>query len=156
VQNPTAESQTRPIYVEDTSESRRLFEQLIGDDRQALYLGYGNYLMIHGDTLCSVIEENDSFSSWMSFFSTFSFEQLGLNEEITSYITAELNNIRKENLFANAQSLLSQLRSWLIEKGIIKELKTEPFQLEISDRLKGCTVNGFGWCELNSLLIADR
>ncbi|WP_159654622.1 SgrR family transcriptional regulator [Vibrio atypicus] len=156
VQNPTAESQTRPIYVEDTSESRRLFEQLIGDDRQALYLEYGNYSMIHGDTLCSVIEENDSFSSWMSFFSTFSFEQLGLNEEVTSYITAELNNIRKENVLANAQSLLSQLRSWLIEKGIIKELKTEPFQLEISDRLKGCTVNGFGWCELNSLLIADR
>ncbi|MEZ9895562.1 peptide ABC transporter substrate-binding protein, partial [Vibrio lentus] len=52
-------------------------------------------------------------------------------------------------------AILAECRQWLSEVSIVTELKHEAFGLEVSERIQGVQVNGFGWCELNKLWILE-
>ncbi|MGB1281202.1 MAG: peptide ABC transporter substrate-binding protein, partial [Vibrio cyclitrophicus] len=104
--------------------------------------------------LCSIIDENDTFSSWLSFLTRFPFEDLSLAAKMLNRIEQGIASIRREPNLDLAMNKLLELRHWLDETGIVVELKQEAFNLEVSEKIHGAQVNGFGWCELDKLWIS--
>ena len=115
---------------------------------------YGHYLTTKDVALCSIIDENDTFASWLSFFSRFPFEDLALPSEMLKTIEQGLASITNQPNFELAMNALLMLRLWLNDSGIVVELKQERFNLEVSEKIHGAQVNGFGWCELDKLWIS--
>ncbi len=112
------------------------------------------YLTTKDVALCSIIEENDTFTSWLSFFSRFPFEDLALPAEMLETIEQGLASIRNQPNFELATNALLKLRDWLNDSEVVVELKQEVFNLQVSERIHGAQVNGFGWCELDQLWIS--
>ncbi|CAK3878725.1 SgrR family transcriptional regulator [Vibrio crassostreae] len=153
VQNPKLSKTAREFTVEDTSECQALFEQLSVSDDQKTNIEYGHYTATKDIALCSIIDENDTFSSWLSFFTRFPFEDLSLAAKMLNRIEQGIASIRREPNLDLAMNKLLELRHWLDETGIVVELKQEAFNLEVSEKIHGAQVNGFGWCELDKLWI---
>ncbi|CAK2020966.1 putative ABC-type transport system, periplasmic component [Vibrio crassostreae] len=154
VQNPKLSKTAREFTVEDTSECQALFEQLSVSDDQKTNIEYGHYTATKDIALCSIIDENDTFSSWLSFFTRFPFEDLSLAAKMLNRIEQGIASIRREPNLDLAMNKLLELRHWLDETGIVVELKQEAFNLEVSEKIHGVQVNGFGWCELDKLWIS--
>ncbi|CAK2974182.1 Extracellular solute-binding protein (Family 5) [Vibrio crassostreae] len=154
VQNPKLSKTAREFTVEDTSECQALFEQLSVSDDQKNNMEYGHYTATKDIALCSIIDENDTFSSWLSFFTRFPFEDLSLAAKMLNRIEQGIASIRREPNLDLAMNKLLELRHWLDETGIVVELKQEAFNLEVSEKIHGAQVNGFGWCELDKLWIS--
>ncbi|CAK1791181.1 putative ABC-type transport system, periplasmic component [Vibrio crassostreae] len=154
VQNPKLSKTAREFTVEDTSECQALFEQLSVSDDQKTNIEYGHYTATKDIALCSIIDENDTFSSWLSFFTRFPFEDLSLAAKMLNRIEQGIASIRREPNLDLAMNKLLELRHWLDETGIVVELKQEAFNLEVSEKIHGAQVNGFGWCELDKLWIS--
>ncbi len=159
IQNPSLSKTEREFTVEDTSECQTLFEQLSVSSDHKTNVEYGhyqtNYLTTKDVALCSIIDENDTFTSWLSFFTRFPFEDLTLPAEMLETIEHGLTSITNQpDFFELAMNALLALRHWLHESGVVTELKQEAFNLEISEKIHGAQVNGFGWCELDKLWIS--
>ncbi|WP_213864724.1 SgrR family transcriptional regulator [Vibrio crassostreae] len=154
VQNPKLSKTAREFTVEDTSECQSLFDQLSISDDQKNNIEYGHYTATKDIALCSIIDENDTFSSWLSFFTRFPFEDLSLAAKMLNRIEQGIASIRREPNLDLAMNKLLELRHWLDETGIVVELKQEAFNLEVSEKIHGAQVNGFGWCELDKLWIS--
>jgi MarR-like DNA-binding transcriptional regulator SgrR of sgrS sRNA len=105
--------------------------------------------------LCSIIEENDRYAAWLSFLLRLPFEALNLSDETLFAIQSQLDSIRSEPDIKASWQLLSDLKAWLDERQILTELKREYFQLEVSERLQGSKVDGFGWCPLSELWVTQ-
>ncbi|PMG36963.1 peptide ABC transporter substrate-binding protein [Vibrio splendidus] len=153
IQSPMLSSTAREFTVEDTSECQSLFEQVSEPYDHKTSVKYGHYLSTKDVALCSIIDENDLFTSWLSFFTRFPFEKLMLPAETLKIITQELALIRNQPNFELAMDALLELKHWLNETGIVVELKQEAFNLEVSEKIHDAQVNGFGWCELDKLWI---
>ncbi|MEZ9437586.1 SgrR family transcriptional regulator [Vibrio atlanticus] len=153
IQNPALTKSLREFTVEDTSECQALFEQLSVSGDHKTSVEYGHYLTTKDVALCSIIDENDTFSSWLSFFSRFPFESLSLPTEMLNTIEQGLASIRSQPNFELAMNALLALKHWLNHSGVVIELKQEVFNLEISEKIHSAQVNGFGWCELDQLWI---
>ncbi|MFM2643382.1 SgrR family transcriptional regulator [Vibrio chagasii] len=153
IQNPKLSQTTREFTVEDTSECQALFEQLSVSGDQKTSVEYGYYTATKDITLCSIIDENDTFSSWFNFFTRFPFGDLSLPAEMLNTIEQALTSIRHERNLKPAINRLLELRHWLNEAGVVVELKQETFNLEVSEKIQGAQVNGFGWCNLEKLWI---
>lgn len=154
VQNPKLSKTTRELTVEDTSECQALFEQLSVSGDQKTNVEYGHYTAAKDIALCSIIDENDTFSSWLSFFTRFPFEALSLATERLNTIEQRITSIRREPDIVLAMNRLLELRHWLDENGIVVEIKQEAFNLEVSEKIQGAQVNGFGWCDLEKVWIS--
>ena len=154
IQSPMSSKTVREFTVEDTSECQTLFEQLSVPSDHKTSVEYGHYLITKDVALCSIIDENDTFTSWLSFFTRFPFEDLALPSEMLEKIQQGLAAIRNQPNFELAMNALLALRHWLHETGIVVELKQEAFNLEVSEKIHGAQVNGFGWCELDKLWIS--
>lgn len=154
VQNPKLSKTTREFTVEDTSECQALFEQLSVSGDQKTSVEYGHYTATKDITLCSIIDENDTFSSWLNFFTRFPFEDLSLATEMLTTIEQGISSIRHEPDLVLAMNKLLELRHWLDETGIVVELKQEAFNLEVSEKIQAAQVNGFGWCDLEKVWIS--
>ncbi|CAK2731486.1 Extracellular solute-binding protein (Family 5) [Vibrio crassostreae] len=154
VQTPKLSKTAREFTVEDTSECQALFEQLSISDDQKNNIEYGHYTATKDIALCSIIDENDTFSSWLSFLTRFPFEDLSLAAKMLNRIEQGIASIRREPNLDLAMNKLLELRHWLDETGIVVELKQEAFNLEVSEKIHGAQVNGFGWCELDKLWIS--
>ncbi|RPF23949.1 SgrR family transcriptional regulator [Vibrio crassostreae] len=154
VQNPKLSKTAREFTVEDTSECQALFEQLSVSADQKTNIEYGHYTATKDIALCSIIDENDTFSSWLSFLTRFPFEDLSLAAKMLNRIEQGIASIRREPNLDLAMNKLLELRHWLDETGIVVELKQEAFNLEVSEKIHGAQVNGFGWCELDKLWIS--
>ncbi|WP_135442165.1 SgrR family transcriptional regulator [Vibrio tasmaniensis] len=153
IQNPALSKTEREFTVEDTSECQTLFEQLSVSGDHKTSVEYGNYLTTKDVALCSIIDENDTFSSWLSFFSRFPFESLSLPTEMLNTIEQGLASIRSQPNVELAMNALLALKHWLNDSGVVIELKQEVFNLEISEKIHSAQVNGFGWCDLDQLWI---
>ncbi|UOE81528.1 SgrR family transcriptional regulator [Vibrio splendidus] len=153
IQNPALIKTDREFTVEDTSECQTLFEKLSVSGDSKTSVEYGHYLTTKDVALCSIIDENDTFTSWLSFFSRFPFEDLALPAEMLEKIEQGLASIRNQPNVELAMNALLELKHWLNESGVVVELKQEAFNLEISEKIHGAQVNGFGWCELDQLWI---
>ncbi|UQV24393.1 SgrR family transcriptional regulator [Vibrio sp. J383] len=157
IQNPTLSKTIREFTVEDTSECQTLFEQLSvsGDNKTNVEYGHylTNFLTTKDVALCSIIDENDTFTSWLSFFIRFPFEDLALPAEMLETIEQGLASIRNQPNFELAANTLLKLRDWLNDSEVVVELKQEVFNLQVSEKIHGAQVNGFGWCELDQLWI---
>ncbi len=155
--SPMLSKTVREFTVEDTSECQTLFEQLSvsGDSKTSVEYGHylTNYLTTKDVALCSIIDENDTFTSWLSFFSRFPFEDLALPSEMLEKIEQGLASIRNQPNVELAMNALLELKHWLNDSGVVVELKQEAFNLEVSEKIHGAQVNGFGWCELDKLWI---
>ncbi|MEZ9519203.1 SgrR family transcriptional regulator [Vibrio splendidus] len=158
IQSPMLSKTIREFTVEDTSECQTLFEQLSvsGDHKTSVEYGHylTNYLTTKDVALCSIIDENDTFTSWLSFFTRFPFEDLTLPAEMLETIKQGLVSITNQPNVELAMNALLALRHWLHESGVVTELKQEAFNLEVSEKIHGAQVNGFGWCELDQLWIS--
>ncbi|MEZ9319670.1 SgrR family transcriptional regulator [Vibrio sp. 10N.286.51.E5] len=154
IQNPALSKTEREFTVEDTSECQTLFEQLSVSGDHKTSVEYGHYLTTKDVALCSIIDENDTFTSWLSFFTRFPFEELTLPSEMLETIEQGLASITNQPDFELAMNALLVLRHWLHESGVVTELKQEAFNLEVSEKIHGAQVNGFGWCELDKLWIS--
>ncbi|WP_059017736.1 SgrR family transcriptional regulator [Vibrio coralliirubri] len=158
IQNPTLSKAVREFTVEDTSECQTLFEQLSvsGDNKTSVEYGHylTNFLTTKDVTLCSIIDENDTFTAWLSFFTRFPFEDLTLPSEMLEKIEQGLASITNQPNFELAMNALLELKHWLNDSGVVVELKQEAFNLEVSEKIHGAQVNGFGWCELDKLWIS--
>ncbi|MFS1460196.1 SgrR family transcriptional regulator [Vibrio lentus] len=156
IQAPSQTNETTSIMtVEDTSECQRLFTSLASPDDRLVLIEYGNYTKIEGLVLCSIIDEGEPLSAWLSFLSRFPFSTLNLDSQILETIRTYLSLIRQQPDFSRSRAILDECLQWLSEVGIVTELKHEAFGLEVSERIQGVQVNGFGWCELNKLWILD-
>ncbi|MFA0498379.1 SgrR family transcriptional regulator, partial [Vibrio sp. 10N.222.46.A1] len=157
IQNPALSKTEREFTVEDTSECQALFELLSVSGDHKTSVEYGNYLTSYLTTkdvvLCSIIDENDPFTSWLSFFTRFPFEDLALPAEMLEKIQQGLAEIRNQPNFELAMNALLAFKHWLNATGNVVELKQEAFNLEVSEKIHGAQVNGFGWCELDQLWI---
>ncbi|MEZ8744048.1 SgrR family transcriptional regulator [Vibrio sp. 10N.261.49.A5] len=153
IQNPALTKSLREFTVEDTSECQTLFDQLSVSGDHKTNVEYGHYLTTKDVALCSIIDENNTFSSWLSFFSRFPFESLSLPTEMLNTIEQGLASIRSQPNFELAMNALLALKHWLNHSGVVIELKQEVFNLEISEKIHSAQVNGFGWCELDQLWI---
>ncbi|WKY60112.1 SgrR family transcriptional regulator [Vibrio sp. SNU_ST1] len=151
IQNPALIKTDREFTVEDTSECQTLFEQLSKSGDHKTNVEYGHYLTTKDVALCSIIDENDTFTSWLSFFTRFPFEDLALPAEMLKKIEQGLASIRNQPNFELAMNALLALRHCLNDSGVMVELKHEAFNLEVSEKIHGAQVNGFGWCELDEL-----
>lgn len=158
IQSPMLSKTVREFTVEDTSECQTLFEQLSvsGDSKTNVKYGHylTNYLTTKDVALCSIIDENDTFTSWLSFFTRFPFEDLALPTEMIDRIEQGLTSITNQPNFELAMNALLELKHWLNDSGVVVELKQEAFNLEVSEKIHGAQVNGFGWCELDQLWIS--
>ncbi|MBE8565053.1 SgrR family transcriptional regulator [Vibrio sp. OPT20] len=158
IQNPMLSSTVREFTVEDTSECQALFDQLSmsGDHKTSVEYGtyLANYLTTKDVALCSIIDENDTFTSWLSFFTRFPFEELTLPAEMLEKIEHGLASVTNQPNVELAMNELLALRHWLHDSGVVVELKQEAFNLEVSEKIHGAQVNGFGWCELDKLWIS--
>ncbi|WP_146491100.1 SgrR family transcriptional regulator [Vibrio sp. T20] len=154
IQSPMLSKAVREFTVEDTSECQALFKQLSVSGESPIGVEYGHYLTIKDVALCSIIDENDTFASWLSFFSRFPFEDLALSSEMLKTIEQGLASITNQPNFELAMNALLMLRLWLNDSGIVVEIKQEAFNLEVSEKIHGAQVNGFGWCELDKLWIS--
>lgn len=65
-----------------------------------------------------------------------------------------LTSITNQPNFELAMNALLELKHWLNDSGVVVELKQEAFNLEVSEKIHGAQVNGFGWCELDQLWIS--
>ncbi|OBT20668.1 peptide ABC transporter substrate-binding protein [Vibrio tasmaniensis] len=156
IQAPSQTNEITPIMtVEDTSECQRLFISHASPNDRLVLIEYGNYTKIEGVVLCSIIDEGDHLSAWLGFLSRFPFSTLNLDSQSLERIRTSLSLIRQEPDFSRSLAILDECRQWLSEVGIVTELKHEAFGLEVSERIQGVQVNGFGWCELNKLWILD-
>lgn len=153
IQNPALSKTEREFTVEDTSECQTLFDQLSVSGDHKTNVEYGHYLTTKDVVLCSIIDENDTFTSWLSFFTRFPFEDLALPSEMLETIQQGLTSIRNQPNFELAMNALLALKHWLHESGIVVELKQEAFNLEVSEKIHDAQVNGFGWCDLDQLWI---
>ncbi|MEZ8188660.1 SgrR family transcriptional regulator [Vibrio sp. 1F279] len=153
IQNPALTKSLREFTVEDTSECQTLFEQLSASGDHKTSVEYGNYLTTKDVVLCSIIDENDTFFSWLSFFTRFPFEDLALSTEMLETIEQGLASIRSQPNFELAMNALLALKHWLNDSGVVIELKQKAFNLEVSEKIHGAQVNGFGWCDLDQLWI---
>ncbi|MGF1881316.1 SgrR family transcriptional regulator [Vibrio splendidus] len=157
IQSPMLSKAVREFTVEDTSECQALFEQLSksGDHKTSVEYGHyqTNYLTTKDVALCSIIDENDTFTSWLSFFTRFPFEDLALPAEMLEKIEQGLTSITNQPNFELAMNTLLELKHWLNDSGVLVELKQEAFNLEVSEKIHGAQVNGFGWCDLDKLWI---
>jgi MarR-like DNA-binding transcriptional regulator SgrR of sgrS sRNA len=153
IQNPALSKTEREFTVEDTSECQTLFDQLSVSGDSKTNVEYGLYLTTKGVALCSIIDENDPFTSWLSFFTRFPFEDLALPAEMLETIEQYLASIRSQPNFELAMNALLALKHWLNNSGVVVELKQEAFNLEVSEKIHGAQVNGFGWCDLDQLWI---
>jgi len=154
VQNPALSNALREFTVEDTSECQTLFKQLSAPGESYVNVKYGHYLTTKDAAFCSIIDENNAFASWLSFFHRFPFEELTLPVEMLETIEQGLASIRHEPNSELAMNELLALRHWLNDSGIVVELKQEGFNLKVSEKIHGAQVNGFGWCELDKLWIS--
>ena len=154
IQNPALFKTEREFSVEDTSECQSLFEQVSEPYDHKTSVKYGHYLTTKDVALCSIIDENDTFTSWLSFFTRFPFEDLALPAEILEKIEQGLASITNQPNFELAMNSLLALRYWLNNSEIVVELKQEAFNLEVSEKIHGAQVNGFGWCKLDKLWIS--
>ncbi|MGF1755160.1 SgrR family transcriptional regulator [Vibrio makurazakiensis] len=143
------------ITVEDTSECMRIFKTLTMPNDRKVLIEYGDYTKVQGVVLCSIINEGNLLSTWLSFLARFPFSTLNLESQILDTIKSYISLIRQQPDFSRSLAILAECRQWLSEVGVITELKLETFGLEVSDRIQGVQVNGYGWCELNSLWILD-
>lgn len=134
------------------------FRAIVSIRRQQTNVKYGHYLTNYLTTkdvaLCSIIDENDTFTSWLSFFTRFPFEDLALPTEMIDRIEQGLTSITNQPNFELAMNALLELKHWLNDSGVVVELKQEAFNLEVSEKIHGAQVNGFGWCELDQLWIS--
>ncbi|PML46719.1 peptide ABC transporter substrate-binding protein [Vibrio tasmaniensis] len=153
IQSPMLSKTVREFTVEDTSECQTLFEQLSVSGDSKTSVEYGHYLTTKDVALCSIIDENDTFTSWLSFFSRFPFEDLALPAEMLEKIEQGLASIRNQPNVELAMNALLELKHWLNDSGVVVELKQEAFNLEVSEKIHSAQVNGFGWCELDQLWI---
>ncbi|PTQ00759.1 SgrR family transcriptional regulator [Vibrio splendidus] len=157
IQSPMLSKTVREFTVEDTSECQTLFEQLSvsGDRKTSVEYGHylTNYLTTKDVALCSIIDENDTFTSWLSFFRRFPFKDLALPAEMLEKIEQGLASIRNQPNVKLAINTLLELKHWLNDSGVVVELKQEAFNLEVSEKIHGAQVNGFGWCDLDKLWI---
>ncbi|MFA0095960.1 SgrR family transcriptional regulator [Vibrio splendidus] len=154
IQNPALSKTVREFTVEDTSECQTLFEQLSVSGDHKTSVEYGHYLTTKDVALCSIIDENDTFTSWLSFFTRFPFEDLALPSEMPKTVEQGLASIRNQPNFELAMNALLELKHWFNDSGVVVELKQEAFNLEVSEKIHGAQVNGFGWCELDKLWIS--
>lgn len=152
---PEIANSSRYFTFEDTLECAKLFNDLSAMESHGEQVEYGDYRKVKEITLCSIIEENDAFSAWLSFLSRYPFASHNLTPELLGTIDLYLTHVRREKDFDKASAELVALHDWLCEQGIMRELKHEAFTLEVSERLNGSIVNGYGWCELSHLWIAD-
>lgn len=151
--NPRVADELKTIAVEDTSNAQQLFEQDNSVYGDSITIEYGDYSQVTDALLCSLIEENDPFSAWLSLLLRLPFHALGLSSEWQAFIQSQLDAIRGESNLDEAWKLLNALKEWLRDQQILTELQRETFQLEVSERLKGNQVNGFGWSQLNELWV---
>lgn len=151
--NPLLPKESRIVAVEDTSDAQQLFAQTAQQGDSAFKIDYGDYHATKDALLCSIIEEDDYYTAWLSLFLRFPFKALNLADDMLVAIQSRLEAIRSEPDVEKSLSLLNELRTWLHEQQIMTELKQENFRLEVSERLKGSVVDGFGWCQLNELWI---
>ncbi|MEZ9860970.1 SgrR family transcriptional regulator [Vibrio splendidus] len=154
IQNPALIKTDREFTIEDTSECQTLFDQLSVSGDSKTNVEYGHYLTTKDVVLCSIIDENDTFTSWLSFFTRFPFEDLALPAEMLERIEQGLASIRNQPNVELAMNTLLELKHWLNDSGVVVELKQEAFNLEVSEKIHGAQVNGFGWCELDKLWIS--
>jgi len=154
VQNPNKSRTERHITFEDTAECKNLFRRISTENDRGTLVGYGDYSKSEQVTICSVIEERDPFSAWLSFLFLYPFENHQLDIEILQFLNSSLTSIRQEKDFNKAADSLVALLSWLSKKNVVKELKNEPFALELSEQINGAEVNGYGWSELNKIWIS--
>ena len=154
IQNPALSKTEREFTVEDTSECQTLFDQLSVSGDSKTNVEYGHYLTTKDVVLCSIIDENDTVTSWLSFFTRFPFEDLALPAEMLEKIEQGLASIRNQPNVELAMNALLELKHWLNDSGVVVELKQEAFNLEVSEKIHGAQVNGFGWCELDKLWIS--
>ncbi|QUM80330.1 SgrR family transcriptional regulator [Moritella sp. 5] len=154
IQNPHKSMMERHITFEDTAECKKLFSSISTDNDQGISVDYGDYSQSEQVSICSVIEENDSFSAWLSFLLQYPFENHELDVGILEALHSSLTSIRNERDFNQATDLLAALFSWLSEQNVVKELKHEPFVLALSEQINGANVNGYGWSELNKIWIS--
>ncbi|MEZ8206729.1 SgrR family transcriptional regulator [Vibrio splendidus] len=154
IQSPMLSKTVREFTVEDTSECQTLFDQLSVSGDSKTNVEYGHYLTTKDVVLCSIIDESDTFTSWLSFFTRFPFEDLALPAEMLEKIEQGLASIRNQPNFKLAMNTLLELKHWLNDSGVVVELKQEAFNLEVSEKIHGAQVNGFGWCELDQLWIS--
>ena len=159
IQNPLPSNSLnspRHFTFEDTAECKKLFSQLSAVGDQGTLVDYGDHSQSEDIMLCSIIEESDAFSAWLHFLSHYPYEKHNLDSSILRTIESSLVRIRSERDFSKAETRLAELRRWLCEQGVITELKQEAFTLDVSERIKGVQVNGYGWCELNKIWISDH
>ncbi|PHX08016.1 SgrR family transcriptional regulator [Vibrio splendidus] len=154
IQSPMLSKTVREFTVEDTSECQTLFDQLSVSGDHKTNVEYGHYLTTKDVVLCSIIDENDTFTSWLSFFTRFPFEDLALPSEMPKTVEQGLASIRNQPNVELAMNALLELKHWLNDSGVVVELKQEAFNLEVSEKIHGAQVNGFGWCELDKLWIS--
>lgn len=154
IQNPELSSPNRTFTVEDTSECQVFFKPSSAPGETKLTVEYGDFSTIRDVALCSIIDENHSFSSWLGFFTRFPFEDLSLPVEMLANIEQALISIQCEPDFEQAAKTLLKLKCWLYKTEVVVELKQEAFNLEVSEKIHGARVNGFGWCDLDKLWIS--
>ncbi|GIC79399.1 ABC transporter substrate-binding protein [Moritella sp. F3] len=154
IQNPNKSSTKRHITFEDTAECKKLFSKISTNNDQGILVDYGDYSKSEQVTICSLIEESDSFSAWLSFFLQYPFANHELDVGILKALDSSLMSIRHERDFNKAGDSLVALLSWLSKQNVLKELKHEPFVLELSEKINGAQVNGYGWSELNKIWIS--
>jgi MarR-like DNA-binding transcriptional regulator SgrR of sgrS sRNA len=154
IQNPNKSITQRHITFEDTAECKNLFSRMSTESDQGISVDYGDYSKSEHVTICSIIEENDSFNAWLSFLLQYPFKNHQLDVEILKFLDSSLTSIRHERDFNNAANSLAALFTWLINKNVIQKLKRESFVLELSEKINCSEVNGYGWCELNKIWIA--
>jgi MarR-like DNA-binding transcriptional regulator SgrR of sgrS sRNA len=141
------------VAVEDTSDAQQLLGKIAQQGDSAFKVDYGDYHAAKGALLCSIIEEGDYYTAWLSLFLRFPFKALNLSDDMFVTIQSRLEAIRSEPDVEKSLSQLNEFRTWLNEQQIMTELKQENFRLEVSERIKGSDVDGFGWCQLSELWI---
>lgn len=151
--NPLMPKESCIVAVEDTSDAQQLFTQTAQKGDRLFTIDYGNYHATKDALLCSIIEEGDYYTAWLSLFLRFPFKALNLADDMFVTIQSRLEAIRSEPDIGKSLSQLNEFRTWLNEQQIMTELKQENFRLEVSERIKGSAVDGFGWCQLSQLRI---
>ncbi|MDP2573477.1 SgrR family transcriptional regulator [Vibrio penaeicida] len=138
------------ISSEDTSECQALSFAALntnGENHKVEVVPYGHYHQDFEQAFCSIIDENDAFISWLSFFCLYPFR--------SDCFQSDIKGIRSRTNHADALEGLEALKAKAKALGMVVELKQESFNLAVSKKIENARVNGFGWCELGDIWISD-
>ncbi|MGF1907328.1 ABC transporter substrate-binding protein [Aliivibrio salmonicida] len=143
------------VTYENNNECKALAQKLYSSQTlQDVF--YGDYHHQADTALCSILEESDRLYSRLAFLSLYPFKNKIVKDVDYDLFLNKVSDIRNTPDLALAVEELEQLYDWLQQIGVIDIVKKDSFELITSENLKEVRMNGFGWCDLAKLWIANH